>query len=293
MIFSMTGFGRGTAAKGDRELQVELKSVNHRYLDIAVRMPKTLNVFEERIRKTVAAKLSRGHIDVFVTYRNTGAASRTVNADLHLVGAYMEALGHIRQNYPGLQDDVTLLGVSRLPDVFTVLDGPEDEAAIGALLDEAMEQALSGLLTMREMEGKNLIADIEARLNTITGTVSEIEKLAPKVVFEYRDRLTERIAVLARGIQLDEARLQTEVALFADRCSIVEETVRLQSHLTQFMNIAKAGGPVGRKLDFIVQEINREANTIGSKANDLQITNGVLEIKGEVEKIREQVQNIE
>ncbi len=293
MANSMTGFGRGIAMDEGRELQVELKAVNHRYLDISLRMSKALGAFEDRIRKTLSQKLARGHVDVYVSYRNFGLTGREVRADLQLAAAYMEALAQIKERFPALHDDITLLGVSRLPDVLAVTDGPEDEEAVAALLDAALGQALESMTAMRAAEGENLVADVLVRIGLIAERLRVVEEQAPAVVTDYRDRLTERIAALNPGAQLDEARLATEVALFADRCSVTEEIVRLKSHLAQFEKTARAEGAVGRKLDFMVQEMNRETNTIGSKANDLTITNAVLEIKGEIEKIREQIQNIE
>jgi len=220
--------------------------------------------------------------------------SRTgISGYLQLAAAYMEALAQIKERFPALHDDITLLGVSRLPDVLAVTDGPEDEEAVAALLDAALGQALESMTAMRAAEGENLVADVLVRIGLIAERLRVVEEQAPAVVTDYRDRLTERIAALNPGTQLDEARLATEVALFADRCSVTEEIVRLKSHLAQFEKTARTEGAVGRKLDFMVQEMNRETNTIGSKANDLTITNAVLEIKGEIEKIREQIQNIE
>lgn len=291
--YSMTGFGRGIVSRDGRELQVELKSVNHRYLDVSVRMPRSLNAFEDMVRKALSARIARGHIDVYITYRNNAPAARAVQADLELLAAYMDAFSGIRERFPGLIDDVTLLGAARLPDVLTVADAPEDEETVGGMLREALEEAANSVLKMRAAEGACLLADIEKRLGLISGLLAEIERRSPAMVLEYREKLNERISLLMQGKMPDEARLLTEVAVFADRSSITEEIVRLKSHLSQFAGLAKEEGAIGRRLDFIVQEMNREANTIGSKANDLAITNAVLQIKGEIEKIREQVQNIE
>lgn len=293
MIYSMTGFGRSIVTKEGRELQVELKSVNHRYLDISVRMPKALCAFEDMIRKTISSRLKRGHIDVFVTYRNTACLSREVQVDLTLLSAYLGAFSQIRERFPQLENDISLLSVSRLPDVLTVIEAPEDEQTVSGMLTLALDEALDSVLRMRASEGEHLVGDIRGRLDLIRNRLGLVEQRSPSVVLEYREKLSERITALLQGTTLDAARLQTEVAIFADRSSITEEIVRLDSHLGQVAKTLDAGGAVGRKLDFVVQEMNREANTIGSKANDLEITNSVLEIKGETEKIREQVQNIE
>lgn len=292
MIYSMTGFGRSIVSRDGRELQVELKSVNHRYLDISVRMPKALGALEDMVRKLLAAKLARGHIDVFISYRNTAQSSRKVHVDLGLLGAYLDAFTSIEDRFH-LQNDITLLGAGRLPDVLTVADVPEDEEVISAMLTDALEEAVGSVLRMRAAEGEHLLGDMLQRLDLIRDRLEIIEQRSPVVVLEYKEKLEERIAALTQGTVPDTNRLQTEVAVFADRSSITEEIVRLKSHLTQFARTANAGGAAGRKLDFMVQEMNREVNTIGSKANDLDITNSVLEIKGEIEKIREQVQNIE
>ncbi|MFZ5975965.1 MAG: YicC/YloC family endoribonuclease [Bacillota bacterium] len=292
MIYSMTGFGRSIVSRDGRELQVELKSVNHRYLDISVRMPKALGALEDMVRKLLAAKLARGHIDVFISYRNTAQSSRKVHVDLGLLGAYLDAFTSIEDRFH-LQNDITLLGAGRLPDVLTVADVPEDEEVISAMLTDALEEAVGSVLRMRAAEGEHLLGDMLQRLDLIRDRLKIIEQRSPVVVLEYKEKLEERIAALMQGTVPDTNRLQTEVAVFADRSSITEEIVRLKSHLTQFARTANAGGAAGRKLDFMVQEMNREVNTIGSKANDLDITNSVLEIKGEIEKIREQVQNIE
>ncbi len=289
----MTGFGRGKAELNGREIQIEMKSVNHRYLDISLRMPRTFNVFEDIIRKTIATYLSRGHVDVFVTYTNTGDASKEVQVDLNVLSAYMDAFIKIEESFDSLRNDVTLMNVSRLPDVMSVVDSQDDEQAIGELLIQALNQALTGLKGMRVLEGKSLIDDAKDRLRLIEANIKDIETMSDTVVEEYKEKLNDRITMLLDGVALDENRLQAEVAVFADRCNVTEEIVRLKSHIDQFVEALETDNAIGRKLDFIVQEMNREANTIGSKANNLKITNAVVEIKGEIEKIREQVQNIE
>lgn len=289
----MTGFGRGKAELNGREIQIEMKSVNHRYLDISLRMPRTFNVFEDIIRKTIATYLSRGHVDVFVTYNNTGEASKEVQVDLNVLSAYMNAFIKIEESFNSLRNDVTLMNVSRLPDVMSVVDSQDDEQAIGDLLTQALDQALTGLKGMRVLEGKSLIDDAKDRLKLIKSNINDIETMSDTVVEEYKEKLNDRIAMLLDGVTLDENRLQAEVAVFADRCNVTEEIVRLKSHIDQFVETLGTDTAIGRKLDFIVQEMNREANTIGSKANNFKITNAVVEIKGEIEKIREQVQNIE
>ena len=291
-VMSMTGFGRGTVEREGRRLLLELKGVNHRFLDISMRLPKSMGALEEPLKRRLQEKLSRGHVDVYLKYQNEAEGSRTVNVDEPLLGAYLSALKHIRRE-KGLKDDITLSSVLRMPEVISAEGAEEDEELLLALMLEAADQALEGMLRMRRTEGERLREDLAAKLDGMLGEMTTIEQRSPLVVGEYRERLRARIAELTEGGQVDEGRLSTEVAYMADRASIDEEIVRFKSHVKHFRDTMKSGGAIGRKLDFIVQEMNREVNTICSKAADMTIINAAIALKGEIEKIREQVQNIE
>ncbi len=291
-MYSMTGYGKGAAQCDGRELTVELKSVNHRYLDIGMRLPRHLAFLEDVIRRSLGEGLSRGHVDVFVNYRNDRSDARTVFVDVPLLCAYVTA-SRAANGQLGLHDDLGLSAALRLPDVTEVRETGEDPDEVTALAAAALNQAVRALREMRLIEGGRLKADLSMRADTVLRLAGDIALRAPLVVEEYRARLNERIAVLLGKAEVDEARLATEVALFADRASIDEEIVRLGSHVAQMKLLLDSVEPAGRKLDFVVQEMNREFNTIGSKANDAALTNLVLAGKAEIEKIREQVQNIE
>ncbi len=292
MVCSMTGFGRASLLRDGRELTVELKSVNHRYLDLGFRMPRHISFLEDEIRHTLSSRLTRGHVDVFLTYRNTREDSKTASLDEALLAAYIEAAKSCAEKF-GLTDDLTVTSALRLPDVIDVANAEEDSEAVTKLLAEVLDAACAELIGMRLLEGQRLCTDLTARLDTVLRIRGEIASRAPLVVEDYRQKLNERISSLLIPAEIDAARLATEVALFADRANIDEELVRLQSHVDAARELLSKDEPVGRKLDFIVQEMNREFNTIGSKANDKQITALVIEGKAEIEKIREQVQNLE
>ncbi len=291
-MYSMTGYGKGTAAVDGREITVELKSVNHRFLDVGMRLPRHLTFLEDVFRTVLSQQLSRGHVDVFVNYRNTRSDARTVSVDVPLLFAYVEA-AHTANQTLGLPDDLGLTAALRLPDVAQVREADEDTEAVVSLTKEALFAAIDALRTMRKAEGGRLAADLTARCATILALTEEVASRAPAVVEEYRTKLNDRIETLLNGIEVDRARLATEVALFADRASIDEEIVRLKSHVASMEQLLASDEPVGRKLDFVVQEMNREFNTIGSKCNDAALTSRVLLGKAEIEKIREQIQNIE
>ena len=292
MISSMTGYGRGKVTRDGREMTVELKSVNHRYLDIGMRLPRHLGFLEDVFRTELSAALSRGHVDVYVGYNNQRSDARTVVVDEALLGVYLTASRQAAEHL-GLPDDLTLSNALRLPDVTNIMEAEEDREAVATLAREATALAVQELKAMRLVEGERLQKDLAQRTEAVLQLAKEIEERAPLVVQEYRVKLDERIAVLLGAVEVDRTRLATEVALFADRASIEEEIVRLKSHVSQMLSSLSSNEPSGRKLDFIVQEMNREFNTIGSKANDAQLTNAVISGKGEIEKIREQVQNIE
>lgn len=291
-MLSMTGYGRGTAARDGREITVECKSVNHRYLDVGMRLPRHLSFLEDPVRALLTKRLSRGHVDVFINYRNTRSDARAVFIDAPLMQAYVRA-ARAANAALGLTDDLTLTSALRLPDVSDVREENEDVEAVTALMSEAMNVAIDGLIAMRMTEGERLRTYLSDCLATIAALKGEISLRAPLVVEEYRVKLGDRIEALLGGVEVDRTRLATEVALFADKASIDEETSRLDSHFATMRTLLDASEPVGRKLDFVVQELNREFNTIGSKANDGALTNLVLSAKAEIEKIREQVQNVE
>lgn len=292
MVRSMTGFGRGDFQLDNREFVVEIKTVNHRYSDVFIKLPRQVGFLEDRVRELVSRAVSRGKIDVYVTYNNSGDDSKYVSFDEALAKTYISAVMALRDKF-GLKDDISVSLISRYPDVLKVEQTEEDGEKLWSILKIAVGNALESLVAMRGSEGEGLKNDLLARLDYIESILKEITQHTPEVVREYKARLETRIKDLLDQHTIDENRLAMEVALFADRCSIDEETVRLASHLGQMRETLSLQQPVGRKLDFLIQEMNREINTIGSKANDLSITRNVVEIKSEIEKLREQIQNIE
>jgi len=287
----MTGFGKGCTIADGREFIVELKAVNHRFLDVNMRLPRSLAFLEDDIRKAIQARLSRGHIEVWVTYNNTRKDAHMVNADMGILTAYMTAFEEIKSNY-AVTDDISMSAIARLPEVFTVRESDDDMEIVKDLCRDATGEACGAAIVMRAAEGKKLQEDIALRLKNIKDALAQIEERAPLVVNDYRERLNKRIYELLDG-QFDEARFNQEVAFFADKCAIDEEIVRLYAHISHAYETFSLQEPVGRKLDFLVQEMNREANTIGSKASNMDILNNVVIIKSEIEKLREQIQNIE
>lgn len=292
-MHSMTGYGRGLVQSEGREMTVELRSVNHRFLDVAYRGPRSLNFLEEEGRRLLSAQLSRGHVDISLQYRNTRQDARKVLFDSGLLAAYMSAFDEIGSSYVLSDSQCDLNLLARLPDVFTVVESPEDRDALVELFERCVSEALSTLVAMREAEGKRLRDDVLERICALEELTTQIAELAPTVVVAYRDKLVSRIGELTQGMEIDENRLAQEVAFMADRCAIDEELVRLKSHFTQIRAALESGDATGRKLDFLVQELNREANTIGSKSADIRITERVVQMKSEIEKVREQVQNVE
>lgn len=290
-MLSMTGYGRCQIETDGREMTVEVKSVNHRFLDISFRLPRTLSFLDDAVRKGIGARLARGHVDVFVNYVNHRQDAREVRVDTGLALAYRAALSELAEAV-GCKDDMAVSEFARLPDVLSVEERAEDQQAVRDLFMKALNGALDMLLVMRAQEGESMKQDMLEKAARIEAIRNQIAERAPLVVTEYRDKLHQRIAQLTEG-ELDEARLMTEVAIFADRAAIDEELVRLLSHIAQIRATVEMKEPVGRKLDFLVQELNREVNTIGSKASDTMIAQCVVDAKGEIEKLREQVQNIE
>ena len=292
MIRSMTGFGRGAFASPEKQINIEIKTVNHRFMDLSVKLPRMLMCFEDRIRKGVQARLKRGKVDVFVTYVELQKPSSEVHVDKGLADAYLKTFGEIVEEYQ-VKNDVTATTFLRLPDVITVTGGEMDEDVVWNEINAALTEALDNLISMRETEGATLKDNLMGMLDNIEAEMSVVKERAPQVPLEYKEKLEARLAVLLQNDTVDPQRLAQEVAFFADKCSVDEEITRMYSHISQFRDILNNGEEVGRKLDFLVQEMNREANTTGSKANDITLTGSVLNIKSEIEKIREQIQNLE
>jgi uncharacterized protein (TIGR00255 family) len=288
----MTGYGRGEVRGGRQAITVEIKTVNHRYTETVVRVPKELSPLEERVRAMLSGRLSRGRIEVFVNRERLLPGSRTVRVDRDLAGSYHKALRDLAMEL-GAGDGVTVAELLHLPDVVTVTEEPENLEEIGTALEEATRQALAAVNVMRESEGLRLAADLTVRVEVIRGQLSFVQERVPLVVEAYRARLTQRVADMLGSVNVDENRLAAEVVIFAERSDVEEELVRMASHLDRFGEFLRSDGPVGRKMDFLLQEMNRETNTLGSKIGDVAIAQAVVEVKSEIEKIREQVQNIE
>ena len=298
MVKSMTGYGRGEETAQGTTVTVELRAVNNRYLDCTVKMPRTYIFAEDALKELVQSKVSRGKVDVFVNVAHEGGDDVTVTVNESLARAYvramlqLEKLGAEEGNRTILSDYKTA-DLARFPDVLTVEKKEEDQDQVKALLLAALDRALDDFNTMRAREGEKLKADILGRADTIESLTAQVEQRSPETVKEYRTKLETKMQEVLQNTQIDESRLLTEAAIFADKVAVDEETVRLRSHLSQLRDMLGKGGAVGRKLDFLIQEFNREANTIGSKCSDIQIARIVVDIKAEIEKIREQVQNIE
>jgi uncharacterized protein (TIGR00255 family) len=291
----MTGFGRGVFADGQRTVTVEIRSVNHRYSDITIKMPRRYQFAEDAIKGVLKESISRGKVDVSVNVENTAASDVEVSVDLGLAKQYHDALLAIAAAFPRLKDDVSVGKIASMPDVLKTQSAEEDEDSFTAAVCAATREAADAFAAMRAAEGARLIEDVLQRNDLIEATVTEVEKYAPNVEKLYAERMKERITELLDGqAAIPQDRILLEAAVFADKANITEEIVRLKSHCAQLRAIvADSSAPVGKKLDFLVQEMNRESNTIGSKANDINITNSVLVLKAEIEKIREQIQNIE
>ena len=292
MIRSMTGYGRGQQLLHGRSITVEIRSVNHRYFEFSCRTPRGCAFLEDRLKRTLQQAISRGKVEVSLTLQTVESRGGAVAVDHALAGQYLTALRALAAEY-GLTDDLTLSTVARLPDLFTVCRGEEDEEELAADVLSVLQEALDRFVAMRESEGERLRADVLSRLFTLEEHLAFVEERSPQTVAEYRARLTAKLNELLGGAVADEARILTEAAIVADRLAVDEETVRLHSHIAQLRGILDCAEPVGRKLDFLVQEMNRETNTIGSKCSDTAIAGHVVEMKSEIEKIREQIQNIE
>ena len=292
MIKSMTGYGRGKQLLHGRDITVEVRSVNNRYLDCTVKLPRSYIFAEDAIKAGVQKAVSRGKVDVFVTVDSTGADTSVVQLNRGLAKSYAEALNALAEEL-GMPADISPVTISRYPDVLTVTKAEEDLETVKADLCAVLEEALANYNAMRGMEGEKMAEDIGGRLDHIEELTAQVEARSPETVKEYREKLEGRMKEVLQSTTIDESRILTEAAIFADKVAVDEETVRLRSHLSQLREMLRAEEPVGRKLDFLIQEVNRESNTIGSKCSDVAIARVVVELKAEVEKIREQVQNIE
>ncbi|NMA61024.1 MAG: YicC family protein [Firmicutes bacterium] len=292
MIKSMTGFGRGEAQNQHYAVQIELKSVNHRYLDLFIRLPKQYNLLEEPLRAAIQGRIARGRVEVMVNVEEFGEQERIVGINEALLGGYLQALKTVQATL-GSTEQITLDQILSLPDVLEIKEPEVNLESLQEVFLEATHLALDDLENMRQVEGQRLTEDLLKKTLVVEGLLDQVKEVAPLVVVDYRNRLQERLGELLDGTNITEERFLGEVAIFADRCSIDEELVRLSSHIQQLKGSLRSDQSVGRKLDFLIQEMNREVNTIGSKANNLQIASLVVEMKSELEKIREQVQNIE
>lgn len=292
MIKSMTGYGRGEAVFENRSITVEVRSVNNRYLDCSVKIPRAYIFVEDAVKARVQSNISRGKVDVFVTIDNSKADNVSITVNKPVADGYFSALSALRDAYK-LRDDLSVSLLSRFPDVFLVEKNPENLEAVASDICSVLDLALDDFNKMREREGARLADDIRGRAETIGVLTGIVEERSPKTVAEYRAKLEQRMAEVLQNTQIEESRILTEAALFADKTAVDEETVRLRSHLSELDGMLDKGGALGRRLDFLIQEFNREANTIGSKCSDLELTKVVVSLKAEIEKIREQVQNIE
>ena len=291
-VCSMTGYGRARQMIGNKEITVELRSVNHRFLEYSSRVPRAYAYLEDKLKNLVKESVSRGKVDVFVTIDATGADETVVSINEALARGYYEALTRLKESF-GLEGSITPDMLAKFPDVLTVTKAEEDVDAIAADICAVLDSALASYNEMRAVEGAKLAEDVGSRADTIEETVGRVEQRSPETVAAYRQRLETKMMEVLQSATIDESRILTEAAIFADKVAVDEETVRLHSHMAQLRTMLAGDIPVGRKLDFLVQEINRECNTIGSKCNDLTIAQDVVNMKAEVEKIREQIQNIE
>lgn len=292
MIKSMTGFGSAKGVVEGIEITVELKSVNNRYLDTSVRLPRNFLFAEEAVKAVISSHISRGKVDVFVTISSSGADDLTVSVNEPLLKGYVDAIAHIADEY-SLPNDMSATALSRFPDVLSVEKKELDNEKITEGLREITEAALMDFDKMRLKEGEKLRDDVLEKLENISKLVAAVEEKAPQTVADYRQRLTQKLNEVLGGSGIDESRILTEAAVFADKVAVDEETVRLRSHMSQLTGMVNAASPIGRKMDFLIQEFNREANTIGSKCQSSEVAYIVVDIKAEIEKIREQIQNIE
>lgn len=292
MVKSMTGFGRAEVLEGNTKFTVEIKSVNHRYLDVNIKMPKKLNFFESAIRNLLKEYMERGKVDLFITYEDFNEDTGSLKFNKALAAEYLNYLNQMAEDFD-IENDVRVSTLSRYPEVFTLEEQAIDEDQLWAALEKALRLACEKFVESRKAEGENLKIDLLQKLDEILASVSFIEERAPEILKDYRTRLEEKIKEVLADRQLDDARIATEVTIYADKICVDEETVRLRSHVNSAKDTLQKGGSVGRRLDFILQEMNREANTILSKANNLEISDTGIDLKTNIEKVREQIQNLE
>ena len=291
MIRSMTGFGRSKYEIDGREYTVDIRSVNHKYSDISVRMPRTIAYLEDKVRKEILANVSRGKIDVFITMEDFSEKGKQIKLNKELAKAYINELKSLAEE-TGIRCDLNVVDITKYPDVLNIKD-EDNEELIWNELKKCLDDAIANFINMREIEGNKMKLDIVERIKGISTKVSEISEFSSGLIDEYILKLNTRIKELLNTDIVDENRLAQEIVIYSDKCSIEEELTRLNSHISQFLDLIEKDSPIGKKFDFIIQEMNREINTIGSKANSLDITNRVIEIKTEIENVREQIQNIE
>lgn len=292
MIKSMTGFGRGHQVLNGRDITVEIRAVNHRYYEFSARIPRSLGYAEERLKSLLQGRINRGKVEVSVLLSNVGAADEQISINREIVKEYVDALRSVKDEF-GLCDDLSLSNVLRIPDAFTVVKTETDEEQLWEDIRAVAEEALSHFIAMREAEGERMKQDVMSRLEKIEEWVGIVEARSPQVVEDYRRRLYDKMCEVLSTSNIDENRILLEAGIFSEKTAVDEETVRLRSHIAQFRTMLESAEPVGRKLDFLVQEMNRETNTIGSKVQDIEVTRIVVDQKSEIEKIREQIQNIE
>lgn len=293
MIRSMTGYGKQSLNVDGREYQVEIKSVNHRYLDINIKMPKTLSYLEETVKKEISEKIKRGKVDVFITYENNSKEGRNITINKELAKLYIEQLKELAEEEK-ISSNIEVMEIAKFPDILTIKVDEEDEKIKQEIIQVTTE-ATNKIVEMKAIEGEKIAQDLLQRINKIENKIMEISSKSTGLIEEYVVKLEKRIQEILKTEEIDKSRIAQEVVIYADKCSIQEEITRLKSHIYQFRNLItnNQNEAIGKKLDFIIQEMNRETNTIGSKANNLEITNGVIDIKTEIEDIREQIQNIE
>ena len=292
MMKSMTGFGRSEIVKGNRKISVEIKSVNHRYHEAGIKMPKKLNVFESRMRDLLKKYATRGKIDIFINYEDDSESQVNLKFNQNIADEYMAIFNNMSEKY-NLKNDMTVGGLARFPEVITMDEVQEDEEELWHFIEEAMKAALEQFVNTRILEGENLKKDLLGKLDHMEELVAFVEKRSPEIMKEYRSKLESKVKELLGDTTIDESRIATEVIIYADKICVDEETVRLRSHIEHARKCLNEDGGIGRKMDFIAQEMNREANTTLSKANDIEISNAAIDLKTEIEKVREQIQNIE
>ena len=291
MIRSMTGYGKANLEKNSRKYQVEIRSVNHRYLDISIKMPRALSYLEETVKGEISKNIKRGKLDVFISFENNSMEGRKISINKELAKEYIRNLKELAIE-EDLVSEIKVNDIARYPEVLSIQDNQDDDTIKEEII-ETVETAVKNLLDMKKIEGEKIAKDLNNRLEFIKGKINELSELSTGLISEYVVKLEERIKQLLKEQEIDKSRLAEEVVIYADKCSIEEEITRLNSHISQFKSLLNLDGAIGKKLDFIVQEMNRETNTIGAKSGSLEITNDVIDLKTEIENIREQIQNIE